>query len=149
MTLEDPDFDPEEDLDSDPDWDDFEVYQGPENELPRWLELSLSLVMPVLCLGIVFAICGSLLWILPYRYLKSGFALNEPSWLSWGRFITGGLIGVIAVLVILKRRPLQSADQDWFQQVGERNPILVVLCIPLLFWIVILIGGHIRACLGG
>jgi hypothetical protein len=54
-------------------------------------------------LGLVFSICGGILWIIPYRY-GGGFgatgrqlALHEEPWMAWARFIGGGIIGIAFV----------------------------------------------------
>jgi len=133
----------------DPKWDDFEPYKGPEDNLPRWLEVALNLFMPILIYSIIFCVCGFVLWILPYgagRFFdRAGFALNEVAWLSWARFFTGGVIGVVAVLLLMRKRPVFSPDGESIEEFGERHPVLLVACLPLLFWVIFLIVAHFRA----
>jgi H+/Cl- antiporter ClcA len=80
-------------------WRHFETYKGPpEPEWPGWLHWACKGFLTAVALGLVFAACGALLWILPYRIGRSWFALNEEAWMSWARFIGGGIIGIALVI---------------------------------------------------
>jgi len=79
----------------DPQWDSFETYKGPPlKELPDWVSSLLRTLFTALGLAFVFVISGGFLWLVVYRYAGNSFALNEQSWMSWSRFLAGGMIGV-------------------------------------------------------
>jgi hypothetical protein len=86
-------------------WDSFETYKGPpEPEWPSWLDWACKVFFAMVGLGLVFLICGGLLWILPYRFggsfggIGRRFAMIEEPWMAWARFILGGVIGVAFVI---------------------------------------------------
>ena len=131
-------------------------YEMPGKPLPVWLERVLNLIMPVICLSIVFAICGAILWFVPYgfggRFFDSGsFATNETAAMSWGRFIFGGIVGVVVVLIGLRKRPIFSESFGSIEEFGERHILLLVAAVPLLIFGILLLRSHFKAAfdLGG
>jgi hypothetical protein len=82
-------------------WKEFRIFrdiQGPPRpELPVWLDRLCKIFFGILAFGMVFLICGGLLWVLPYlgtKWISRRFLWWEESWVAWGRFILGGIIGV-------------------------------------------------------
>ena len=133
-----------EDPDSDP-WDSFETYKGPDSELPLWLERALNLFMPVVCLAVVFGVCGTIVWFLPYLVKSGNFMMNEEAWMSWARFLFGGIVGVIVVILGLRKTPLFGPAGESLAEFGERHTLLMVAAIPVLFVFLILAKSHFKA----
>jgi hypothetical protein len=91
-------------------WESFETYKGPpEREWPVWLDRICKVFFSFVALGLVFSICGGLLWIAPYGerglggFVGRWLAANEEPWMAWSRFIIGGVIGNAIVIRCLRR----------------------------------------------
>lgn len=87
-------------------WNSFETYKGPpERELPGWVDRLCKVFFGIVGLGLAFGVGGALLWLLAYRFgtASTQFALAEESWISWARFVIGGIAGVVVAICWWRR----------------------------------------------
>ncbi|GAA5482653.1 hypothetical protein [Haloferula sargassicola] len=92
-----------------PDWDSFETWTGEEEREPWWAPW-FHRAMIAFSLLLVFLISGVLFWLGATRSaIGREMLLEESGRMSLTRFIIGGGIGVVAVLVVYFKRPRPPA----------------------------------------
>lgn len=85
-----------------PDWNQFEVYKGeePGSNRPVWLDRLIHFVALAVLLVLVFAAGGAFSYVVIARRM----AMIETPASAWTRFIIGGIVADVTLLVWIYRK---------------------------------------------